>query len=90
MTNQEQLDLVHDIQDLAIKNQHKLHIFVNWSAHVNLFEVRILPIATDYSADSPKYEVLFSEMVYLDFKDSVQKLHHIKKQIKNLLKEIQK
>lgn len=72
MLNKKMLDLVHDIQDLAMQIKD---VSVYYQQNIQLFQV--------YRIEDRKHT--FNESVYLDRKTSVRKLENIKNDLKKIL-----
>lgn len=73
MLNKKVLNLVHDIQDLAMQI-NDIHIY--YQQNIQLFQV--------YRIKDHKHT--FQESVYLDFNNAVRKLENIKMNLELILK----
>lgn len=79
-------DIVHAINVLAMANTDVLHIFVNFSGHVNNLEVYANSAETEYTDDQPKARLL-SELVRLYKDNALEKLLSIESQLTELIIE---
>ena len=72
LVSKKELDLVHDIQDLAMQIKD---VFIYYQQNIQLFQVyRIID-----------HKHTFNESVYLDSETAIEKLERIKTNIKKLV-----
>ncbi|EIO3967740.1 hypothetical protein LQK33_000501 [Vibrio vulnificus] len=79
-------DIVHAINVLAMANTDVLHVFVNFSGHVNNLEVYAHRGDTEYKDDEPKVRLL-GERVRLDKDNALERLLSIESQLTELIIE---
>ncbi|EGR1512141.1 hypothetical protein D6089_09680 [Vibrio vulnificus] len=77
-------DIVHAINVLAMANTDVLHVFVNFSGHVNNLEVYAHRGDTEYKDDEPKVRLL-GERVRLDKDNALERLLSIESQLTELI-----
>lgn len=78
-------DIVCAINVLAMVNKDVIHIFTDYSAHVNQFTVWAISVDQDYSEE--RYHRLISEDVYLDNEGALPKLLLIESNLTELIIE---
>ncbi|MGR3143211.1 hypothetical protein ABMX80_07705 [Vibrio vulnificus] len=79
-------DIVHAINVLAMANTDVLHVFVNFSGHVNNLEVYAHSGETEYKDAEPKVRLL-GERVRLDKDNALERLLSIESQLTELIIE---
>ncbi|EJU9864741.1 hypothetical protein N5N55_000339 [Vibrio vulnificus] len=84
--NRDVYDIVHAINVLAMTNTDVLHVFVNFSGHVNNLEVYAHRGDTEYKDDEPKVRLL-GERVRLDKDNALERLLSIESQLTELIIE---
>ncbi len=80
------LEIICDIMELATNNVEQLHVFVDFSAHINEFSVWVTRADTVYT-NEVTLERLMKCDVYLHKKDALKELKRIKE---NLIKLVEK
>lgn len=80
----EVVDVMNDINKLAVANTDVLHVFTRFSAHVNEFHVGVNQnVNKDYIQERADYS--FCEGVYLDQDEPLEKLVAIEKELIELI-----
>ncbi|EMK6958975.1 hypothetical protein V9J82_000195 [Vibrio cholerae] len=79
-------DIVHAINVLAMANTDVLHIFTNFSGHVNELEVQAMSAETVYKDGHPQVRLL-SEQVWLGRDNALERLLAIESQLTELIIE---
>lgn len=74
------MSLVNKILTAAMNSDQ--HVFVNYSPHVNWLEVRAVDSKTDYSDHG--YPYLLEDTVYLDSKDTDERLAELLEKVEGL------
>ncbi|PMJ92877.1 hypothetical protein BCU12_06775 [Vibrio sp. 10N.261.55.A7] len=83
--NREVFDIVHAINVLAMANIDVIHVFTEFSAHVNKFHVRAISAEQDYSLK--RYGRLFSEDVFITDDGALEQLLSIESKLTELIIE---
>ncbi|MBY8231827.1 hypothetical protein KW535_10850 [Vibrio fluvialis] len=79
-------DIVHAINVLAMANTDVIHVFISFSGHVEKFSVHANAPDTCYQKGHPQIR-LMDEDVWLDGKDTLEKLINIESQLTELIIE---
>ncbi|QSV13266.1 hypothetical protein CGI80_00510 [Vibrio parahaemolyticus] len=87
-TDREVFDIVNAINALAMANVDVIHVFTNFSGHVNKLRVYANPANTDYqSNDYRRDSKVLDEEVRLESKDALEQLLFIEGQLTDLIIE---
>ncbi len=86
LKQREVFDVIHSINVLAMANTNVLHVFTNFSGHVNEFSAHANSADVDYEEDFhlPR---LMNERVYLHKENALEKLLSIESQLTELIIE---
>ena len=84
-TDREVFDIVNAINALAMANTDVIHVFTDFSGHVDNFKVYANPANTDYQSNG--YRKLLNEEVRLKDKDALEQLLFIEGQLTELIIE---
>ncbi|MGX9518003.1 hypothetical protein ACWX0P_03910 [Vibrio mediterranei] len=85
-TDREVFDIVNAINALAMANTDVIHVFTDFSGHINTFKVTANRVDTDYQSSRPISQ-LFNEYVRLNKKDALEQLLFIEGQLTELIIE---
>ncbi|MDC5720589.1 hypothetical protein [Vibrio europaeus] len=85
-TDREVFDIVNAINALAMANTDVIHVFAEFSGHINTFKVTANRADTDYLSSRPISQ-LFNEYVRLNKKDALEQLLFIEGQLTELIIE---
>ncbi|HDI3307373.1 TPA: hypothetical protein PMD68_002246 [Vibrio cholerae] len=86
LKNRDIYDIVHAINVLAMANTDVLHIFTNFSGHVNELEVQAMSAETVYKDGHPQVRLL-SEQVWLGRDNALERLLAIESELTELIIE---
>ncbi|EGQ9112607.1 hypothetical protein GA073_19375 [Vibrio alginolyticus] len=84
-TDREVFDIVNAINALAMANTDVIHVFTDFSGHVDKFKVYANPANTDYQSNG--HRKLLDEAVRLKDKDALEQLLFIESQLTELIIE---
>ena len=84
-TDREVFDIVNAINALAMANTDVIHVFTDFSGHVDNFKVYANPANTDYQSNG--YRKLLNEEVRLKDKNALEQLLFIEGQLTELIIE---
>ncbi|EJG1286272.1 TPA: hypothetical protein NKV98_003966 [Vibrio parahaemolyticus] len=84
-TDREVFDIVNAINALAMANTDVVHIFTNFSGHVDKFRVYANPANTDYQSNG--YRKLLDEEVSIKEENALEQLLFIEGQLTELIIE---
>ncbi|EPB6719846.1 hypothetical protein ACRRHK_000875 [Vibrio fluvialis] len=79
-------EVIHAINVLAMANTDVIHVFISFSGHVEKFSVHANALDTCYQKGHPQIR-LMDEDVWLDGKDTLEKLINIESQLTELIIE---
>jgi|GEM_PF-2825803 len=82
-TDREVIDIVNAINGLAMANTDVIHVFTNFSGHVDKFQVYANSANTDYQ--STGHDKLLDEDVRITDKDALEQLLFIESQLTELI-----
>ncbi|MGD8170049.1 hypothetical protein ACQEXU_00195 [Vibrio sp. TRT 21S02] len=85
-TDREVFDIVNAINALAMANTDVIHVFVNFSGHVNHLQVYANPADTKYQASVPK-QTLLDEDIRLNKENALEQLLFVEGQLTELIIE---
>ncbi|MEZ9564845.1 hypothetical protein AB4226_06705 [Vibrio artabrorum] len=85
-TDREVFDIVNAINALAMANTDVIHVFTDFSGHINTFKVTVNRADTDYQSSRPISQLL-NEYVRLNKKDALEQLLFIEGQLTELIIE---
>ncbi|HGS5161760.1 TPA: hypothetical protein ACMDUE_003738 [Vibrio parahaemolyticus] len=87
-TEKEVFGIVNAINALAMANTDVIHIFTNFSGHVNTLQVTANPATTDYQSTDYSFDSkTLNESVRLESADTLQQLLFIEGQLTELIIE---
>ncbi len=81
------LEVIFDIIELATINVDRLHVFIDFSGHVNEFSMHVNSADTSYRDELSPVRLMRGD-VYLHKKDALKELREIKAKLIELIAQV--